>query len=450
MIERVRPGERDNPDAPTARREPRRPDGHPLDDPQIMAVEDGFVRASRPVDTSAEPEAHHAVDTLARALQAVCDRDEGADAALAYVVDRLFADPSPACVGWAHACWRAWLDPRISRFEDRLTEADPPDRTDGEPPTASSPPAEPTQRSDRPPPLADPGPLRLTEGLVPDLAAWSARLAADPALRHLADALGRLIAATRTQAAGASSQHPRNTQALPHVSDPGGVQTGGPLASTLPAELVHLPRRGSGAWSGRSAIFWERFAENKLLCWEPSPPPDPEPSPPPAPAAPGPVVLCLDTSGSMAGEPEALAKALLLAVVSAVGTPGSHRACRVILFGSSHEQVELDPIAEPERLIPLLGHAFHGGTDPEPALDRALEWVTETPGADVLMLTDGAFDLGDGLRGRLHAAEAAGVRLHLVLTGPGALDVEDPLWGGRVWSGMAGLARLIREGLAAR
>lgn len=106
----------------------------------------------------------------------------------------------------------------------------------------------------------------------------------------------------------------------------------------------------------------------------------------------GPVVACLDTSGSMSGEPLLKAKALLLAIANILRA--EQRSLHVVLFGSAGQTREfaLEDASGVPGLLRFLSQGFGGGTDFETPLKRALKIIAEQPAyekADVLMISDG-------------------------------------------------------------
>lgn len=106
----------------------------------------------------------------------------------------------------------------------------------------------------------------------------------------------------------------------------------------------------------------------------------------------GPVVACLDTSGSMQGPPLLKAKALLIAIANILKQEG--RSLHVLLFGSSGELREFSMAERSDMpgLLKFLREGFNGGTDFETPLQRAFEIITAHTDylkADVLMISDG-------------------------------------------------------------
>ena len=106
----------------------------------------------------------------------------------------------------------------------------------------------------------------------------------------------------------------------------------------------------------------------------------------------GPVVACLDTSGSMQGQPMLKAKALLLAIANILQQ--ENRSLHVLLFGASGQIREFSMLGKNEAagLLQFLQQGFGGGTDFETPLQRALDIIASQKDyqkADVLMISDG-------------------------------------------------------------
>ena len=124
----------------------------------------------------------------------------------------------------------------------------------------------------------------------------------------------------------------------------------------------------------------------------------------------GPVVACLDTSGSMGGEPLLKAKALLLAIANILRQEG--RSLHVLLFGDSG-QIHEFAMADAQNaagLLHFLQQGFGGGTDFEAPLARAMQLIEQQPAyekADALMISDGDCRLSDDFAQRLQQRKAA-------------------------------------------
>lgn len=114
----------------------------------------------------------------------------------------------------------------------------------------------------------------------------------------------------------------------------------------------------------------------------------------------GPMIICLDTSGSMNGTPENIAKALVLECLSVAKK--EKRDCFIYLFGSFGEvqELELTPTKEGlERMVLFLSMSFGGGTDAEGPLRLALEKSEQEQWekADIMIVSDGEFPISHDL-----------------------------------------------------
>ena len=113
----------------------------------------------------------------------------------------------------------------------------------------------------------------------------------------------------------------------------------------------------------------------------------------------GPVVALVDTSASMRGSPELLAKAVLLAVAGRMLK--ENRDVKVILFSSKWQTVEIE-LTNKKRMgqefLEFLKFTFGGGTDFNTALRAGLKAMKNEnafEGADLLFLTDGFSELSE-------------------------------------------------------
>lgn len=199
-------------------------------------------------------------------------------------------------------------------------------------------------------------------------------------------------------------------------------------------------------------LWRARFAESRLLTYESEAVliervPDPEAraaraaSLAPRALERGPMILCVDTSGSMRGAPENIAKA---AVLEAVRTAQrERRGCKLIAFGGAGELLEHDLAAGREglgALLELLGQGFDGGTDVQTPIERAIEVVHQQAwsSADLLIISDGEFGCTGETLAHLDAArEELGLRVQGILVGDretmGLLEVCDQIFWLRDW-----------------
>ena len=208
-------------------------------------------------------------------------------------------------------------------------------------------------------------------------------------------------------------------------------------------------------------LWRAKRAEARLLSWDseavlldlrpdPHAPPRAAQTPrPPEPLERGPMILCVDTSGSMRGAPERIAKAV---VIEAVRTAHREkRGCRVIAFGGPDEVVEHELALTPEgftALLEFIGQGFDGGTDVQSPIERAVARVHEAQwaSADLLIVSDGEFGCAPATLEALDAARAElGLRVQGVLVGDretmGLMEVCDHIFWVRDWRGHSEGAR---------
>lgn len=135
----------------------------------------------------------------------------------------------------------------------------------------------------------------------------------------------------------------------------------------------------------------------------------------------GPLIVCVDTSGSMAGAKEQVAKATVLEAMRVAHA--QKRPCYVCAFGGPDEVIERElRLTEPglESLIGFMTQTFHGGTDIAEPIERAIARVHEATWqfADLLIATDGEFGVTRETEANIQAAvEKLGLRVQGILIG---------------------------------
>jgi uncharacterized protein with von Willebrand factor type A (vWA) domain len=225
------------------------------------------------------------------------------------------------------------------------------------------------------------------------------------------------------------------------------VRRSGRIARMLPSETMLLAHR-------RLRLVWHaHHAERSLLTYEedermeetvPVRVPVPQPNPrhrPERRLETGPILLCVDTSGSMQGGAEAVAKAVVLEAMRTAHA--QRRACHVFAFGGPDEIMELEldfDAAGLERLAWFLGQGFRGGTDICGPLERVLERVAgeRWRQADLLIASDGEFGATSATAAATARAKAElGLRVEGVLIGDretvGLLELADSVFWVRDW-----------------
>jgi uncharacterized protein with von Willebrand factor type A (vWA) domain len=155
----------------------------------------------------------------------------------------------------------------------------------------------------------------------------------------------------------------------------------------------------------------------------------------------GPMLVCVDTSGSMQGGAELVAKAVVLEVARTAHA--QKRPCHVFAFSGPGEVVDLalSPDADGvERLARFMGQGFGGGTDVGAPLERALAKLGEEGWrlADLLLASDGEFGATPEVAAAVRAAkDERSLRVQGVLVGDretiGMLELADDVFWVREW-----------------
>ena len=226
-----------------------------------------------------------------------------------------------------------------------------------------------------------------------------------------------------------------------------GVCRSGRIARMLPSETMQLTHR-------RLRLLWHaHHAERCLLTYEeddrmhqsvrdrvPVSRPYPQRKPDKRMEA-GPMLICVDTSGSMQGGAEAVAKAVVLEAMRTAHAQQRH--CHVFAYGGPDEIVEqtLDlDAAGIGQLVQFLGQGFRGGTDICGPLERVLDRLVQErwQRADLLIASDGEFGATPQTALALARAKVEqGLRVQGVLIGDretiGMLELADDVFWVRDW-----------------
>lgn len=148
----------------------------------------------------------------------------------------------------------------------------------------------------------------------------------------------------------------------------------------------------------------------------------------------GPIILCIDTSGSMHGEPEQVAKAVAFAVLRVALR--DKRQCYLISFSTQIETLKLGELKDSLlKILDFLAMSFYGGTDAEPALKEALRQIKEEEykDADILVISDFIMDnLSPEISDKIIEAKKMKNRFYSLVISPNAnektLSVFDNNW----------------------
>jgi uncharacterized protein with von Willebrand factor type A (vWA) domain len=277
------------------------------------------------------------------------------------------------------------------------------------------------------------------------------RLALLPELTALLQRLGRREFSPRADRAPAlqAASRPVPLRAVPTrlPGAPGeitGIRFDSRIERMLPSEAILLRHPvGKRLWRARQAEgrLLAHDTEAVVVDWRPDPGGRVNETSGAAPPAQtlerGPFVLCLDTSGSMAGAPENVAKAVAIASLREAHASG--RACKLLAFGGPDEVIERD-LGDLHAMLDLMAQSFDGGTDVQTPIERAIERVHDAAwqSADLLIVSDGEFGCVRATLDKLdRTRDELGLHVQGVLIGDretmGLLEVCDDIHWVRDW-----------------
>ena len=278
-----------------------------------------------------------------------------------------------------------------------------------------------------------------------------------PQLREIVRALGRLHA-TNDGASVAETlfvpvrrvEEERLEVRTPHIpAETRGVERGSEIARMLPLEAAMLGHP-------KLRLVWHaRRAERALLTYrvegvevELTPTEREEmverERKRPRPER-GPIIAVVDTSGSMNGLPEQVAKALVLEVARTAHA--ERRQCLLYAYSGPGQVLEHELSLSPEgieRLLVFLGLSFGGGSDEMGVMQRVLARLKESDWrkADIVFVSDGEWRPTRDLVQMVGEAREEQTRFHGVQIGnrgrTGLHAICDPVHVFRDWAAVAG------------
>ncbi|GBF95418.1 hypothetical protein Rsub_08380 [Raphidocelis subcapitata] len=214
-----------------------------------------------------------------------------------------------------------------------------------------------------------------------------------------------------------------------------GLTRSGDISRLLPAEAAVLARGRTVRQS--KLLFFARLAEKGLQTyerdgWGEFPTkinPDRREIRPTADR--GPILLCVDTSGSMRGARESVAKALALECMRAARE--QERDCYVFAFSGPQEVRELelnDDMRSVNNLLDFMEKIFNGGSDFNEPVSRCLSRLTDAKWAnsDILLVSDGELrQPGHEIMRKLAGAkDKLALRVHGLIIGSPEKQRADP------------------------
>ncbi len=253
-----------------------------------------------------------------------------------------------------------------------------------------------------------------------------------PQLREIIRSLGRLHASEVEETVAETVFVPvrrleeeRREVRTPHLpAETRGIERSGEIARMLPNEAVNLGHpKLRLLWHARRAeralltyrvegieierVLVEREAEEGVEKRRPRP-------------ERGPIIIVMDTSGSMHGLPERVAKALVLEALRTAHE--EKRRCFLYAYSGPGQIVEHELDLSGEgigRLLAFLGLSFGGGNDETGVLAKVVKRLEEKDWkkADVVFVSDGEWPAPTTLLRAVERAREAGTRFHGVQIG---------------------------------
>jgi len=246
----------------------------------------------------------------------------------------------------------------------------------------------------------------------------------DESLKELADLLGKQTRAQisyekelRDKVVIKSSWQPKHA----YKGEINGLRFSNDISSVLPSELSLMNNPAA------NKLFQLKFAQKQLLSYdyqrmeeEQEESKEKEETTVEKKEPKGPIIICVDTSGSMHGTPENIAKTITFAL-SKIAIE-EERKCYLISFSTGIQTIDLtdfsnNPIG---KLVQFLRMSFHGGTDAVPALKHAVKMLSENEwkNADVLMISDFVMQtLDNDIKAQIESAQEDNTNFHSLVIG---------------------------------
>ncbi len=217
---------------------------------------------------------------------------------------------------------------------------------------------------------------------------WAAYLADDKGVRALCELLGKMQQVSLSEKVELAKTVVSIPVTIPQVDsreEITGIRAGRDIEYLLASELALL------ADDETSVLFDLKYIESRLMCFDmqglqtdlaeteieiEQQVKEEEQK--------GPMIICVDTSGSMHGSPETIAKAVTMYLASHARQ--QKRACYLINFSTDIEVLDLSASDRLQTLLTFLSRSFHGGTDAAPAIAHGLKVMESDDYADADML----------------------------------------------------------------
>ncbi len=250
---------------------------------------------------------------------------------------------------------------------------------------------------------------------IEQLKKWVTYISRDDGVKNLCDMMERMKQAGKTKRQELVKNTINVQEFIPDVNSKEeivGIHLGSDIEHALPQELALL------ADDDISILFDMKYTEDRLVCFDMEgyqlketfvdeeiliEVEDEVEN--------GPVIICVDTSGSMQGSPETIAKAVTLFMATRANE--QKRNCFLINFSTGVETLDLSGGLGIPKVVNFLQRSFCGGTDASPALDYALDLMKkeEYKKSDCLMISDFIMaSLPESLKSKITVAKENGNR----------------------------------------
>jgi uncharacterized protein with von Willebrand factor type A (vWA) domain len=257
-------------------------------------------------------------------------------------------------------------------------------------------------------------------------------------IRKVADLLGRFHEAEQERQKDLLQNLNQVTSwAIDHAlkSELVGIHESDDITNAIASEIVLLGTPET------EIVFYQKFAEKKLLTYEfygkamsMATSVTRGKKGRRKPRKKGPIIVAVDTSGSMAGEPERSAKVLCFALIRIAIR--ERRQLYLISFSTATDTIEISPQKQSlQSIVALLLMSFYGGTDPTKPLEEGIRKLQEKKyqHADLVIITDGQVPLlPENLVDSMDAARKRGNRFYTLIIGnnpnEGFLQEFDHCW----------------------
>lgn len=201
------------------------------------------------------------------------------------------------------------------------------------------------------------------------------KIAQDPTFRKIAEMAGRMVNIAMQKQKTKPNYEPQETA---------GITTGKDIQRLIATEYVYFTHQVL------KREFYRKFTENNLLQYK---------FKGYEAEGRGPIVVCLDTSGSMDGLKSIWSRGVMIGLLAIAKR--QKRSFAAIMFGSKDE-IKVFSFPEPDKIQPdeaveMARFAFRGGTDFETPLSTALNIIQEShyKKADLIFITDGIAQMSD-------------------------------------------------------